>query len=63
MFWANVLCGLLAPVLVVYLLLVGNSRRIMGADRLGWLTNSWLVLTVLVMAAAAGLLFYHLFTA
>ncbi len=63
MFWANVLCGLLAPVLVVYLLLVGNSRRIMGADRLGWLTNSWLVLTVLVMAAAAVLLFYHLFTA
>jgi Mn2+/Fe2+ NRAMP family transporter len=29
MFWANVLNGVLAPVLVVYLIVVGNNRKVM----------------------------------
>jgi NRAMP (natural resistance-associated macrophage protein)-like metal ion transporter len=62
LFWANVLSGVLAPVLVVYLLMVGNNRKIMGKERLGVLTNIGLVLTTLVMFVAAVLLFYGLAT-
>jgi NRAMP (natural resistance-associated macrophage protein)-like metal ion transporter len=62
LFWANVLSGVLAPVLVVYLLLVGNNRKIMGKAPLGVLTNIGLVLTALVMFTAAALLFYELAT-
>jgi Mn2+/Fe2+ NRAMP family transporter len=61
MFWANVLQGVLSPVLVVLLLLVGNSRAIMGSYRLGRLTDIGLILIGLVMSAAAILLFYGLF--
>lgn len=62
LFWANVLSGVLAPVLVIYLIIVGNNRKIMGQQRLGVLTNIGLVLTTLVMFAAAILLFYGLAT-
>lgn len=61
-FWANVLNGVLAPVLVIYLLIVGNNRKIMGKRRLGHFTNIGLAVTVLVMVAAASLLFYGLAT-
>ncbi len=61
-FWANVLNGVLAPVLVIYLLIVGNNRKIMGKRRLGHFTNIGLAVTVLVMVAAAALLFYGLAT-
>ena len=57
---ANVLQGVLCPVLVVLLLLVGNNRTIMGSYRLGRLTNLGLILIAVVMAAAL-LLFYDLF--
>jgi NRAMP (natural resistance-associated macrophage protein)-like metal ion transporter len=62
LFWANVLSGVLAPVLVIYLIIVGNNRKIMGQQRLGVFTNIGLVLTTLVMFAAAILLFYGLAT-
>ncbi len=62
LFWANVLSGVLSPVLIVYVLLVGNNRKIMGVHRLGWLVNVGLIVTVLVMTAAALLLFYGLAT-
>ena len=60
MFWANVLNGVLAPILVIYLLIVGNNRKIMRKQPLGTLTNIGLVVTALVMIAAAILLFYGL---
>ncbi len=62
LFWANVLSGVLAPILVIYLVVVGNNRKIMKDQRLGWITNVGLVLTALLMFAAAALLFYGLFT-
>ncbi len=61
-FWANVLSGVLAPVLVIYLLIVGNNRKIMRGRPLSLLTNIVLIITVLVMVAASILLFYGLFT-
>ena len=61
-FWANVLSGVLAPVLVVYLIVIGNNRKIMQKYRLGLITNIGLVMTALVMFAAAILLFYGLAT-
>ncbi len=62
LFWANVLSGVLSPILIVYLLLVGNSRKVMGEHRLSLLINVGLVITVLVMSVAAILLFYGLAT-
>jgi Mn2+/Fe2+ NRAMP family transporter len=61
-FWANVLSGVLAPILVVYLIVIGNNRKIMHKQRLGLLTNIGLMITALVMFAAAILLFYGLLT-
>ena len=61
-FWANVLAGILSPIVVVYLIVVGNNRKIMRGQRLGVLTNIFLTITVLVMIAAAILLFYGLAT-
>ncbi len=62
LFGANVLNGVLAPILVVFLFLIGNSRRVMHEQRLSWLTNVGLIVTFLLMAAAAVLFFYNLFT-
>jgi len=62
LFWANVLSGVLAPVLVLYVLLVGNNRRVMGNHRFSLLVNVGLVVTILVMASAVILLFYGIVT-
>jgi NRAMP (natural resistance-associated macrophage protein)-like metal ion transporter len=59
-FWSNVLAGVLSPLLIITLILVGTNRAIMGKQRLSVLTIIGLVLTFLVMAAAAALLFYGL---
>jgi Mn2+/Fe2+ NRAMP family transporter len=61
-FWANVLSGILAPILVIYIIVIGNNSKIMRKERLGILTNIGLVMTALVMIAAAILLFYGLAT-
>lgn len=61
-FYANVLVGVLSPVMVIYILLVGNNRKIMRGKRLSLLNNVFLVLTTLVMVAAAALFFYGLLT-
>ena len=60
MFWANVLQGMLSPVMIVFLLLVGNSRKIMGRFRLSRWNNVGLVVTAALMFTAASLLFYGL---
>jgi NRAMP (natural resistance-associated macrophage protein)-like metal ion transporter len=62
MFWANVLNGVLAPLLVVYVIIIGNSRKIMGNSRLNMITNIGMVITAVVMFSAAILLFYGLAT-
>jgi len=56
MFGANILQAFLSPALLLILLVIGNSRRIMGAFKLRWLTNLGLVLTTLILIAALGLL-------
>ena len=61
-FWANVLSGVLAPILVIYIIVIGNNHKIMQKHRLGLITNIGLVTTALVMITAAILLFYGLAT-
>ena len=61
-FYANMVQGVLAPVLITLILLLGNSRKVMRDNRFGWLTNFWLVLSVLVTVAGTLLLCYGLFT-
>ncbi|HEY5461500.1 MAG TPA: divalent metal cation transporter [Deferrimonas sp.] len=62
MFWANVLQGVLSPVLVVLLVVIGNSRSIMDKNKLGLVTNVGLVVAAIVMFGASVLLFYGLAT-
>lgn len=62
MFDANILQTILAPALVVFVLVIGNSRKIMRSYTLGWLTNIWLVLTTLILVVASVLLLYGLAT-
>lgn len=62
LFWANVLSGLLAPILVTYLFMIGNNRKIMQKQSFGLFTNIGLGLTIIVMTTAALLLFYGLLT-
>ncbi len=61
-FYANVFTAVLAPIMVVYLMAIGNSRKIMGEHKLGWLTNFFLGLTALVLVAVSVLFFYGLAT-
>jgi Mn2+/Fe2+ NRAMP family transporter len=61
-FWVNVLNGVLAPILVIYIIVIGNNHKIMQKNRLGLITNIGLVMTALVMIAAAILLFFGLAT-
>ncbi|GER92276.1 hypothetical protein KDW_64380 [Dictyobacter vulcani] len=61
-FWANVISGVLAPILVVYLIFIGNNRKVMRGQGLSWLTNIFLAATALIMIVASVLLFYGLFT-
>ncbi|MBK5276505.1 MAG: divalent metal cation transporter [Desulfuromonadales bacterium] len=60
MFWANVLQGVLSPVLVVLLVVIGNNSGIMGGNKLGLVTNLGLVVAAIVMFGASVLLFYGL---
>ena len=61
-FYANVLVGVLAPILVIYVMMVGNNRTIMQNKPLGLVTNLFLVVTVVVLVAADLLFFYGLLT-
>ncbi|HLI04946.1 MAG TPA: divalent metal cation transporter [Ktedonobacteraceae bacterium] len=60
--WANVLVGILAPMLVIVVIVVGNNRMIMRSQPLGRPTSFFLVLTVIVLLVAATLFFYGLLT-
>ena len=61
-FWANILAGILAPLLVIAILIVGNNRKIMRDQRLSLLNNFGLVLIAVILLVAATLLFYGLAT-
>src|SRR5438270_460390 len=61
-FYANVFTGVLAPIMVIYLLAIGNSRKIMGEHKLGRLTNFFLAVTSLVLIAGSALFFFGLAT-
>ena len=62
LFWANVVSGVLAPVLVFLLLIAANNKKIMGRQRLGPLVNTFLVITLVVEVVTTVLLFYGLLT-
>ncbi len=56
LFWTAVLNGLLAPPLLVLIMLVANSKRVMGKHTNGrWINLVGLVATDAMFAAAAGL--------
>jgi len=61
-FYANVFTGVLAPIMVMYLMAIGNSGKIMGEHKLGWLTNFFLAVTALVLITGSVLFFYGLAT-
>lgn len=61
-FWANIVAAIVAPLLVIAILAVGNRRAIMKDQRLSLLHNLGLLLVVLILVTAAALLFYSLAT-
>ena len=61
-FWLNIVAALIAPLLLIAILLVGNHPTIMKKQRLNLLHNFSLVLIVLILIVAAVLLFYGLAT-
>jgi len=61
-FWANVIAGVMAPLLVIIVLLVGNNRTIMKGQRLSLFHNFGLVLVTVILLIAVSLLFYGLAT-
>ena len=61
-FWSNIVAAIVAPVLVIAILLIGNHRVIMKNQRLSLLNNIGLALIALVLIIGAVLLFYGLAT-
>jgi NRAMP (natural resistance-associated macrophage protein)-like metal ion transporter len=59
-FWANVLVGVLAPILVISVIVVGNNRAIMRNHAFRLPTNCLLILTATILIAADLLFFYGL---
>lgn len=61
-FYSNVLVAVLSPIMVIYLMVIGNTRKIMGKHKIGWLTNFFMGLAALVLIAGSILFLYGLFT-
>lgn len=61
-FWSNIVAAIIAPLLVIAILVVGNHRAIMKEQRLSLLNNIGLVLIVVILLAGATLFFYQLAT-
>ncbi len=60
--WSNIVTAIIAPLLVIAILLVGNHRTIMKDQRLSLLHNFGLVLVTLILVVGTVLLFYGLAT-
>jgi NRAMP (natural resistance-associated macrophage protein)-like metal ion transporter len=61
-FVANVVAGVLAPLLLMAILFVGNNRQIMHKQHLSLLNNIGLILITVILISAVALLFYGLVT-
>lgn len=61
-FWSNILAAIIAPLLIIVIMLVGNHKNIMKNHRLSLLNNLGLVVITLILIVAAVLLFYGLAT-
>jgi NRAMP (natural resistance-associated macrophage protein)-like metal ion transporter len=55
LFWTAVINGFLAPVLLVFIMLVSNSPKVMGQRRNSWFVNAvgWIATAVMATAAIA----------
>jgi Mn2+/Fe2+ NRAMP family transporter len=61
-FWANIVTAIVAPLIVIAILLLGNHRKVMKGQRLSLFHNFGLVLVTLILVAGSVLLFYQLAT-
>jgi NRAMP (natural resistance-associated macrophage protein)-like metal ion transporter len=61
-FWSNIVTAVIAPLLVIFILLLGNNSEIMKGQRLSLLHNFGLALITLILIAGSFLLFYQLVT-
>ncbi len=61
-FWSNIVAAIIAPLMVIAILLLGNHRTIMKDQRLSLLHNFGLVLITLILIAGSVLFFYQLAT-
>ncbi len=59
-FWSNIVAAIIAPLMVIAILLLGNQRTIMKDQRFSLLHNFGLVLITLILIAGSVLFFYQL---
>jgi len=58
LYYTAVLNGLVAVPLLILIWIMGNSRKVVGEHRSGWLSNILVVSTIVVMTGAAGAMLY-----
>ncbi len=58
--YSQVLNGILTPILIIFLLLICNNKKIMGKYSNGWLVNIIGIFTVLIMTAFSVVMFWNL---
>ena len=61
-FGSNIVAGVLAPILVIIVFLIGNDRRVMKKHRLGRFINLCLIVISCILIVAAIVFFYSLVT-
>lgn len=54
--WSAVINGVISPILLTFIIHVGNNKKIMGKWKSGWLSNLLTMSTTLIMALAAVLM-------
>ncbi|MEK7565984.1 MAG: divalent metal cation transporter [Patescibacteria group bacterium] len=57
LFYSAVLNGLIAPILIAVILLIGNNKKIMGENTNGWVVNLLSVITLIIMSLAGTSIF------
>ncbi len=62
LFYSQILAGILAPILLIFILVLCTDKKIMGRYVNGWFDNFFGILAILMMIFAAGAMFWQFAT-
>jgi len=60
LFYTAVIYGLIAPILIFFILLIANNEKLMGKHKNTPITNILGILTLVIMTLAAGAFLFNL---